>query len=211
MIRGMGFVTVVALALALSCSATTTQFVSSWTAPEAQPLAFRDSKVAAVVMATDPSLRREAEDTLAREITERGAQGVAMYRILEEGNSGNEDEARRALEAAQVKGVIVMRPVAKEKEVVSVPTPSHGTAGTEYYYPSYYGGYYSYGWASPYDSEIRTNTIVTVETLVYSLEQNKLVWSGQSKTTNPENVDEFVRGLADAVADELKKEKLISG
>jgi hypothetical protein len=209
MIRRMGFVTVVTLALA--CSATTTQFVSSWTAPDAQPLAFRNSKVVAVVMAKDPSLRREAEDTLAREITERGAQGVAMYRILEEATSGNEDEARRALEAEQIKGVIVMRPVAKEKEVVSVPAPSHGTAGTEYYYPSYYGGYYSYGWSSPYDSEIRTNTIVSVETLVYSLEQNKLVWSGQSKTTNPEKIDDFVKELADAVADELKEKGLISG
>ena len=90
MIRRMGFVTVVALALA--CSSSTTQFVSSWKAPDAEPLAFRDSKVVAVVMATNPTLRREAEDTLAREITERGAQGVAMYRILEEANSGNEDE-----------------------------------------------------------------------------------------------------------------------
>lgn len=208
MIRRMVFAGVLALA---ACSTTTTQFVSSWKAPDAQPLAFRNSKVVAVVMATDPSLRREAEDTLAREITERGAQGVAMYRILEEANSANEDEARRALEAAQIKGLIVMRPVATEKEVVSVPAPSRGTAGTEFYYPSYYGGYYSHGWGAPYESEIRTNTIVSVETLVYSLEQNKLVWSGQSKTTNPEKVGEFVRELADAVADELKKEKLISG
>jgi hypothetical protein len=209
MIRRMGFVTVVALALA--CSSSTTQFVSSWKAPDAEPLAFRDSKVVAVVMATNPTLRREAEDTLAREITERGAQGVAMYRILEEANSGNEDEARRALEAAQIKGVIVMRPVATEKEVVSVPAASRGTAGTEYYYPTYYGGYYSYGWGDPYESQLRTDTIVSVETLVYSLEQNKLVWSGRSKTTNPEKVDEFVKEVADAVADELKKEKLISG
>lgn len=209
MIRRMGFVTVVVLALA--CSSSTTQFVSSWKAPDAQPLAFRNSKVVAVVMATNPTLRREAEDTLAREITERGAQGVAMYRILEEANSGNEDEARRALEAAQIKGVIVMRPVATEKEVVSVPAPSRGTAGTEYYYPTYYGGYYSHGWGDPYESQLRTDTIVSVETLVYSLEQNKLVWSGRSKTTNPEKVDEFVKEVADAVADELKKEKLISG
>lgn len=134
-----------------------------------------------------------------------------MYRVLEEANSGNEDEAPRAFEAAQIKGAIVMRPVATEKEVVSVPAPSHGTAGTDYYYPSYYGGYYSHGWGAPYESELRTNTIVSVETLVYSLEQNKLVWSGRSKTTNPEKVGPFIKELADAVADELKKEELISG
>jgi len=209
MVRGTGLVMVAALALA--CSATTTQFVSTQKAPDAQPLAFRNAKVVAVVMAIDPVLRREAEDTLAHEITERGAQGVAMYTILDEVDPASEDGARRALEAAQMKGVIVMRPVAKEKQVVSV-NASRGTAGTEVYYPSYYGnGYYAHGWGDPYPSTIRTATIVSVETLVYSLEQNKLVWSGLSKTTNPEHVADFVKELADAVADELEKEQLISG
>jgi hypothetical protein len=45
---------------------------------------------------------------------------------------------------------------------------------------------------------------VVVETRVYSLKQNKLVWGGQSKTTNPKNVDALVRKLAAAAAKELK-------
>jgi hypothetical protein len=50
---------------------------------------------------------------------------------------------------------------------------------------------------------------VSVETLVYSLKQNKLVWGGQSQTTNPNNIDNFVREVANAVAEELRKEGLI--
>ena len=57
--------------------------------------------------------------------------------------------------------------------------------------------------------EIRTNTIVSVETLVYSLKQNKLVWGGQSKTTNPSSVDKLVKTLATATAKELQKQGLI--
>jgi hypothetical protein len=46
------------------------------------------------------------------------------------------------------------------------------------------GGYYGHGWGSAWSAaEIRTDTIIIVETLVYSLRQNKLVWGGQSKTT----------------------------
>jgi hypothetical protein len=58
--------------------------------------------------------------------------------------------------------------------------------------------------------EIRTDTIVVVETLIYSLKQNKLVWGGQSRTTNPKNVDQLVKKLAAAAATELEKQGLIT-
>ena len=57
--------------------------------------------------------------------------------------------------------------------------------------------------------EIRTDTIVIVETLVYSLGQNKLVWGGQSKTTNPASVDRLIANAAKQVADELERQGLI--
>lgn len=184
--------------------ASSSSFVSSWKAPDATPLGFRGSKVAAVVMMKNPASRRAAEDTLAAEISKRGAQGVPMYTLSAEENLGDEAASRSTLEAAGVKGAVVMRPVSTDKEVVSAPTYT-GPA-----YGGYYGGYYAYGWSSPYAGQVFTNTIVSVETLVYSLDQNKLVWGGQSKTTNPANVDELVKEVADAVADELAKQGLIA-
>lgn len=194
---------VAVVALEAAC-ASSSSFVSSWKAPDAAPLGFRGSKVAAVVMMKNPASRRAAEDTLAGEISKRGAQGIPMYSLLDEASLGDEAASRQALEAAQVKGAVVMRPVSTDKEVVSTPSyvgPSYG---------AYYGGYHAYGWSSPYAGQTYTNTIVSVETLVYSLDQNKLVWGGQSKTTNPENVDELVKEVADAVADELSKQGLIA-
>ena len=57
--------------------------------------------------------------------------------------------------------------------------------------------------------DVRTDTVVTVETLVYSLKQHKLVWGGQSRTTNPNKVDDFVSEVAMTAAKELRKEGLI--
>jgi hypothetical protein len=196
-------VMVVGLALA-ACGASSSTFVSSWRAPDAAPLEFQNSKVAAVVMIKNPAARRAAEDTLAQEISKRGAQGIPMYSLVDDASLGNEEGTRAALDAAQIKGAVVMRPVGTDKEVVSTPAYS-GPA-----YGGYYGGYHSYGWGAPYGAQVYTNTIVSVETLVYSLEQNKLVWGGQSKTTNPENVDSLVKELAEAVAEELQKQRLIS-
>jgi hypothetical protein len=72
------------------------------------------------------------------------------------------------------------------------------------------GGYYGWGWGGVYDpGYMRTDTIVTVETLIYSLEQNKLVWAGQSQTTNPSKVGPFVQEMVTEVAGQLKKQGLI--
>jgi hypothetical protein len=161
-------------------------------------------------MMTSEAARRAAEEALAREITIRGAQGVPMYQIFPNDEPANEADARKVLEKAGFAGAIVMRPVSVDKEIVSTPTtygPPYGT---------YWGGYYGYGWGSPWGAgvaaaDIRTNTIVTIETLIYSFRQNQLVWAGQSRTTNPRDVDKVVHNLATDVAKELEKEGLLGG
>jgi hypothetical protein len=191
-------------ALALSACASTS-FVSTWKAPDAQPLTGEGSKVAAVVMSEDEAARRAGEDALAREITARGAEGIPMYTLVP-GAKPDEDTAKAAFAKAGIAGVVVLRPVSKDKAVVGTPSYSGP------YYGGFWGGYYGYGWGSPWGmggTDIRTDTIVTVETLVYSLKQNKLVWAGQSKTTNPDKVDSFVREIVNAAASEMKKEGLI--
>jgi hypothetical protein len=197
--------TILASVMLSACA--TTSFVSTWKAPDAKALQLSGAKVAAVVMIQNEAARRAAEDALAREITAHGAQGVAMYTIQPEARPNNEQAVRAAVEGAGVAGAVVMRPVGKEKEVVATPVAYGGPM-----YGGYWGGYYGYGWGSPYaygGTEIRTDTIVSIETLVYSLRQNKLVWAGQSKTTNPTGVDQLVKETSTAVALELQKQGLI--
>jgi hypothetical protein len=158
----------------------------------------KGAKVAAVVLIGNPSSRRVAEDTLAREISRRGALGVPLYRMLPNAKEGDEAEVRAALEKAQFKGVVVMRPIGAKQQLSVTAQPG---------YPHYWGGYYGYSWGTSY--EYRADTIVSVDIRVYSLEQNQLIWAGESKTTNPERVDEFVIELADATADELRLRGLI--
>jgi hypothetical protein len=184
-------------------------FVASWRAPDAQPLQLQGAKVAAVVMVNNEASRRVAEDKLAQEITARGGVGVPMYVLYPDAQPSNEPEARAAMEKAGVLGVVVMRPVSVEKEIVSTPG-----IYSDPIYQGYWGAYYGAGWGTPWGAgarggDIRTNTIVHVETLVYSLKQNKLVWGGQSKLTNPSSIDRTIHRLAEAAAAELQKQGLI--
>jgi hypothetical protein len=99
----------------------------------------RGEPVAAVVMTDNLSMRRNAEDVLAGEITHYGAKGIPMYSLMAESAVDHEKEARAAIEKAGVKGVVVLRPMG-----MKTTTETH--TYSEPYYSSYWGGYYGYGW-----------------------------------------------------------------
>ena len=199
------YIVIAAIAILTACASS--PFYSSWQAPDAVPLQVAGSKVAAVVMMKGEGSRRAAEDALARELTARGAEGVPLYVLLPDTAPENEAEVRQALESLGVQGLVAMRPVRTQTKVESTPAFYGGPR-----YSALWGGYYGYGWGASWDMavDVRTDTIVFVETLVYSLTQNKLVWGGQSKTTNPSNVERLVHDTANKVAKELDRLGLIA-
>ena len=198
----LGLFLVFVVASLTACA--TTSFTSSWKAPDAQPMgSFAGQKVVAVAMSKNQAVRRSAEDTLVSVLNANGSQGIPSYSIL--GDETDEAKAKAAIEKSGAVAVVVMRPVAQEKEISSTPSMYMGPR-----YGGYWGGYYGYGWGGAWGgTEIRTDTIVIVETLVYSLKQNKLVWAGQSKTTNPSKVDAFVKEVAAGAGKEMKKAGLL--
>jgi hypothetical protein len=196
---------ITAAALAVSAACATTSYQSTWKAPDAQPVVLSGQKVVAFVLTRNAASRRSAEDALVREISAGGGQGIASYTLIPDASASDEAKAKAQIEAAGATGVVVMRPVDTSKEVVATSTymgPSYGP---------YWGGYYRHGWGGAWGGgvDVRTNTIVTVETLVYSMPQNKLIWAGQSNTTNPAKVDDFVRELATAARREMTKAGLL--
>jgi hypothetical protein len=200
------------LGLSMLSACASSPFIDTWRDPDAARLNFKGETVVAVAVMKGEASRRVAEDQLAQKITKRGAKGRTMYSMFPSANLSDEAASRAALEKAGVHGVIVMRPVNVDKEV-SVTQSTY----SEPYYQNYWGGYYGYGWGASYgmpmsaSSSTRTTetTVVYIETLVYSLKDNKLVWAGRSKATYADKLTAQVNELADALTSELKKEKLI--
>ncbi len=182
-------------------------FDISWKSPEATPLKIEGAKVAAIAMMENETARRAAEDALVRELNERGAKGVAMYAIMSGASPGNEAEVRAALDGMGFAGAVVLRPVAKKTEVISEPIFISED------YVRLWDGYYGYGWHEPWrvavGSTVRTRTLVSIEVLVYSLRQNKLVWGGQTTTADSASVESLVDTTARRVAKELRRQGLL--
>ncbi len=201
-------VTAAAACVALAACASTT-FNSTWKAPGAGPLNFKGKKVAALVVSKEEGVRYGAEDALAREITARGAVGIPAYSLIPKELTQDKEKAKEFLAKAGVAGVVAMRAVGKEQQLSSSPATYYGGP---YYATFWGGGYYGYGWGGVYDpGYLRTDTIVYVEILVYSLDQDKLVWAARSETTNPSKVGDFIKELTAAAANEMKKQGLIQG
>ncbi len=195
------------LVVLAGCGATTS-FTSTWKAPDAQPLQLKaGDKVIALVMAKSTAIRRAGEANLADELDKRGLVGVPAYTLMRDEEAADEARAKTVIDASGAAGIIVLRPLGREKEVTV--TPAYYSAP---YYGGFWGGYYRYGWGGAWGtSEVRTDTYVHVETMIYDLRQNKLVWAGQTKTINPQDVESFVVELAAAVSKELRAAGLVVG
>jgi hypothetical protein len=189
----------------VSCASTT--FQSHWRNPEAQPLRLVGAKAVALFVSNNPTIRRIAEDALAREVSSRGVQAVPAYTLLSDEEIDNVETARAKLESAGFDGAVVMRVVGRETQVTYEP----GFWTARPYYRRFWGGYWGWGWGRVRQpGYLRQDRLVSVETLVYSFRQDELVWAGISKTVNPSRIEGLVSDLVKAVAKELEKEGLLA-
>ena len=97
-----------------------------------------------------------------------------------------------------------MRPVSRETE--RTYSPIVWSSG---HYQSFWG-YYGYGWSNVYVARASgTSTTIGVETLIYDLTRDRLVWAAASETKDPKQLQDFVRDLVIAAVGEMKKMKLV--
>jgi len=191
----------VALLAVTGCS--TTEFTTTWNAPDAQLTHIEPgAKVGALVMHPELPVERAAEDALAAELTKRGAVGVAAYTILGDTEPRDEDAARKEFAKSGAAAVVVMRGIGEQTEV-DYRAPTYYNAPT---YSGFWGGYYGHSWTAVSDpGYLRTSRVVTVATQGYDLESNKLVWGGRSRTVDPSKLKSFMKEIVDEVAKEMRK------
>jgi hypothetical protein len=199
MFRFIRFASVAAVLLSTTGCAMT-KLTSTWVAPDAQPLN-PDKKAIAIMITDRESSRLAVEEELVKVMRGRGVNAIASYTILPAAVVRDTARAHAILIEEGVDAVIAVRVLGKEQQTTYTP-------GTAYYGSTW--GYWGYGWGGVYSpGYMSTDQIVTVETLVFSVSQNTLIWAGQSETTNPSKVDSFVGELAQVVGGELRKAGLV--
>jgi hypothetical protein len=101
--------TLVASVVAVTMLSAAPKFTSAWKSPDAASVSFAGKKVAALVIAQDDSLRVAGEEALVRELTARGLESVATYRIAPKEELQSADRAKGWFEKANVEGPAPLR------------------------------------------------------------------------------------------------------
>lgn len=188
-----------ALLLVASCATTSTRFVDSWRAPDVPPLAVAGRRVVALFMSPNATQRRLAEDAMVRELAAQGAIGVPAYDALGPAVT-DEEQVRARLAGLGYSGMVVMRVVGQETRYRHEP-------GVWWNYPHYrrlWRGYWGWGWRQVHEVDyLVAERLVSMETLVYSLDRGALVWAGVSRTFNPARIESFVAEVAREATNEM--------
>jgi hypothetical protein len=198
--RSLLFVMVLGAAIA---AAADNEFVSTWKADGVTSINFTGRKVAAVVVTDDDNLRVAGEEALAREISARGPTGVPAYRFIPREEVKKSDAAKGWFERAGVAGLVIMRPV--QTDVTKVYSSAVWVSG----YYNYAWDYWGTSWASVYPiGGGRDQRTITVETLFYDLSKGTPLWASVTRTTDPKDVQSFMKQLASDIVKRLQKDGL---
>lgn len=178
------------------CTSTTMQ--SSWRAPGATYTKEQFKKVMVVALFKDETSRRIAEDKIAA----KNAAFHASYMSLGPDQQNMDEETFKAVVAKEgYDAVLTLHLIDVQSTTSYVP----GTYQGGYYgwYGMNYGGFYSPGYYTEDKNYI-------IETNVFSVSQNKLLWSGITSTLNPTDINRTVDEVWDAVITRMKREGFLT-
>jgi hypothetical protein len=188
---------VLAAALALAgCSSTGIE--ESWMDPAAKTLP-ASRKVFVAYLGAEPSVQRVAEDAMAAHI--HAPEVVRCYTLFPDARDLQPAEVTKRLRDQGFDAAVLMRLMGVEQEVSWTPSA----------YPAYYrsfGGYW--GWGAPMDTgTLHTDRIVHVETNVYALAEDKLVYAARSEEFDPDSTQELVDDIAEDIAKDLESKGVL--
>jgi hypothetical protein len=172
-----------------------TELVSSWSPPDAKLFTFK--KVIVICIAKDKLARRAAEDAMTKEIHRAGA--TQAYRLIPDAELRDTEKVRARVVSGGFDGALTMRLVGVRQESGWIPGGY-----------SSFSGYYGRSWGRAYDSgRAVVENVIRIETNIYTVKDEKLVWAGISETFDPATVELLVEDLAVQIAKDLRKKGLI--
>ena len=188
----------------VSCNST--KMVSSWTQPGKTVHMEKLQKVLVVAMLLNETSRHKAEDQM---VTYLNGTGIASYSYLNANFNTNSDKAiQRKIKSDGFDGAITMRLVDLDKDSIYYP------GSTNVSYPDYYrnfDGYYYRNYELYSTPGIYSQTkVYTIETTVYSMKEDKLIWSGVTKSVNPAGVNRMTNEISTIVYKKMRKEGFVS-
>lgn len=199
------FAAVMLSVTAISCAPSTT-LVQRWSDPAytAEP---GDSMVIIALSDTERKVR-VWESAFSTVLSAANVKPILGTSLVSGGAAADEATLMTAIRESEADMVALTRLVSVDKEETYVPgtTSYYAPASAAYgFYPYYYSSYEMVSTPGYY----QTDQIYTLETNVYHVKTEKLIWSGVTETVNPETSQDGATDVAYTIVDDMIASKII--
>jgi hypothetical protein len=191
------FSMLITLFLLSSCATTTTTNV--W---KDQTYSGPVKKILVMGISQKQGIQRFFEDEFVRQLREKGTDGVAGYTVLPYDEKMDKDFIAAKARESGADIVLVARPLSRQMQRTYVPGQVYSVPGSYSRWGSYYGHAYSPGY-------VVEDEYVYIETNLYDVATEKLVWSNQSETIILATDQELIKSFISTMVAQLSSDKLI--
>ena len=187
-----------------SCS--TTKITKTWKDDGYKGAPF--SVLFVIGVAKKETTRRSFENMFVEKLQAAGVQAVASSSVMESNQKIEKGAILAAIEKLDIDAVLITRLVSlKEKEIRSPSTSEQGRPDD--YQGRYYTDYsIAYG-SSHEPAQYTTSVRVGLETKLYDVKTEQLIWAATSKSANPKSQIKLFDAVIEALVRDLKKNKLL--
>jgi len=176
-----------------------TRLTTTWVTPQAATSQVRH--VLAVFASKDVVLRHTVEDRIVQQIPN----AQPSYNFIESTTDIDRDALRKEMLDKGFDGVLVMRVADIDRQLTYVP----GTWPNDFY------GYWGNAWRYPYDPSyydgdgLYGNYVIIVETALYSVNSNNLIWAGRSRTSDPKSINKVASQVARHAVGKMRQQGVL--
>jgi len=182
------------LGLVLLASCASTKVVENWTDPSF------DAKLQNIMVLSlnqSDRSRRLFEDGFLSALKQRNIESLASYNLLSSNEDLNKEKVKAAIAGSDIDGVLVLRSVKITKEE-SYLQPTATDSRSNFY--AYVGRYGPSSGANTVE-----DTVVHLESNLYAVAGEQLIWTGKTESFNPEDVGTLLIEISERILDTIGK------
>jgi hypothetical protein len=180
----------------LALSSCTTVNLTSWKDPGSNA---QINKLVVMALFDKLEYAKPFEETTASYWTTKGLKCVKSLDFMAPGQQFTSEELKEKVAQQGADAIVIFTPKSADKSVNYTPPTYTG------YYRGWYGGLYS---VSPgYYSE---STTYHVQANLYTISDDKLIWTGDLSTTDPGSIEMAASKMAQGIYNDWIKNKIVS-
>lgn len=158
--------------------------------------------------------RRIFEDTFSKQFNSLGVKAASSYRDFGSDQAADRETIIKAMKANGCDSVILTKLIGQRTESVTSPGYASGYTsnygGRRGYNRGGWGNYYSRSYDVIYQPPTTTDfVILTVESILYDLKTEEMVWSAQLETVVEGNIEKMMQDFVKEVTKDLKSKGVI--